>query len=190
MPIKLKRKKVDAYKKLFFQFHGRLVLFANTFTGDLQVSQDLVQDAFAMLWEKFNAQTEIESPKAYLFQTVRNACLNHLRHLKIRYSFEGQFANDAASAGASFFSASDDPLLILLELELEGKVGNIVDSMPEKCQQVYKMSRQDFLKNKQIAEELGISEKMVEKHITKALSILRSELSNYLGFLLLAILAK
>ncbi len=190
MPIKLKRKKVDAYKKLFFQFHGRLVLFANTFTGDMQVSQDLVQDAFAMLWEKFNAQTKIESPKAYLFQAVRNACLNHQRHLKIKYTFEGQFANEAASAETSNFSASDDPLLTLLELELENKVDHIVNAMSDKCRQAYKMSRQDFLKNKKIAEELGISEKMVEKHITKALSILRSELSNYLGFLLLAFLAK
>lgn len=186
----MKRKRVKAYKELFFQFHGRLVLFANTFTSDMQVSQDLVQDAFAMLWEKFNAQSKIESPKAYLFQAVRNACLNHQRHLKIKYSFETNFANQAAFAKPSNFPASDDPLLILLELELEDKIEDIVGTMPEKCQQVYKMSRQDFLKNKQIAEELGISEKMVEKHITKALSLLRSELSNYIGFLLLVFLAK
>lgn len=48
----LKRKDIKAFEELFFKYHGRLVIFANKFTGDLRVSQDLVQDAFLKLWEK------------------------------------------------------------------------------------------------------------------------------------------
>jgi len=74
----LKRKNIKAFEVLFFKYHGRLVLFANKFTGDLRISQDLVQDAFLKLWEKPEIISSIESPKAYLFQAVRNSCLNHL----------------------------------------------------------------------------------------------------------------
>jgi RNA polymerase sigma-70 factor (ECF subfamily) len=62
--------------------------------------------------------------------------------------------------------------------------------MPEKCREVFKMSRKDFLKNKQIAKALGISEKMVEKHISKALMLLRSGISDYLSIFLLIIFSR
>lgn len=185
---RLKRKDIKAYKKLFFKFHGRLVLFANKFTGDLQVSQDLVQEVFLKLWEKQNEETTIVSPKAYLFQAVRNSCLNHQRHLKIKYSAEEELANRINSIEKSVYFENDDPLHSLLELELNEKIEETIKTMPEKCRQVYKMSRQDFLKNKQIAKELSISVKMVEKHISKALQILRSGLSEYMGFLLFILL--
>lgn len=185
---KVKRKDIKTYKKLFFKFHGRLVLFANKFTGDLQVSQDLVQDAFLKLWEKQNREVTIVSPKAYLFQAVRNSCLNHQRHLKIKYSVEEELANKINSIEKSVYFENDDPLHSLLELELNEKIEETIKTMPEKCQTVYKMSRQDFLKNKQIANKLGISVKMVEKHISKALQILRSGLSDYMGILLIILL--
>lgn len=185
---KVKRKNIKAYKKLFFKYHGRLVLFANKFTGDLQVSQDLVQEAFLILWEKQNKEVTIVSPKAYLFQAVRNSCLNHQRHLKIKYSVEEQLANKINSIEKSVYFENDDPLHSLLELELNEKIEETIKTMPEKCQKVYKMSRQDFLKNKQIATKLGISVKMVEKHISKALQILRSGLSDYMGILLIILL--
>jgi RNA polymerase sigma-70 factor (ECF subfamily) len=187
---RLKRKDIKAYKKLFFKFHGRLVLFANKFTGDLQISQDLVQDAFLNLWKTYDSQTKVESPKAYLFQAVKNSCLNHQRHLKIKYSVEEKLVSKINSLEKSVYYAQDDPYQSLLELELERKIEETVDTMPDKCRQVYKMSRHNFLKNKQIANKLGISVKMVEKHISKALLIMRTGLSEYIGILLLIFLGK
>src|SRR6056300_727441 len=84
----IRRKEIRAFRKLFFKFHGRLVLFANKLTGNIQVSQDLVQDAFMKLWEKYQDNTEIDIPKAYLFKAVRNSCLNYQRHLSNKYKAE------------------------------------------------------------------------------------------------------
>lgn len=186
----LKNKDIKAFRKLFFKFHGRLVLFANKFTGDLQVSQDLVQDAFMKLWEKYQANSDIDSPKAYLFQAVRNSCLNHHRHLKTKYTVEEKLASKINSVEKSNYFQKDDPLNSLLEMEMEEKIEALIQSMPEKCQQVYKLSRHYYLKNKEIASELGISVKMVEKHITKALMILRVGLSEYIGILLIILFGK
>jgi len=71
----------DAYRELFYQYHSRMVLFAHKFTGDLQVSQDIVQDAFLKLWEISPSLTAFEVPHAYLFQSIKNSCLNHIRHI-------------------------------------------------------------------------------------------------------------
>lgn len=186
----LKRKDINAYEKLFFQYHGRLVLFANKFTGDLRVSQDLVQDAFLKLWEKPEIISTIESPKAYLFQAVRNSCLNHRRHLNIKHSAEEKLLDKLYSFEKDVFFDYNAPLHSLLELEMDEKIDEIVESMPEKCRQVFKMSRRDYLKNKQIAKILGISVKMVEKHISKALALLRAGLSEYLAVLVVLLLTE
>jgi RNA polymerase sigma-70 factor, ECF subfamily len=186
----LKRKDIKAFEVLFFKYHGRLVLFANKFTGDLRVSQDLVQDAFLKLWEKPQSISTIESPKAYLFQAVRNNCLNHHRHLNIKYSVEKKLVAKIDSLEKATYFDYKDPLHSLLELEIDDKVDKIVQSMPEKCRQIFKMSRRDFLKNKEIAKKLGISVKMVEKHISKALVLLRTGLSEYMTALLLLLLNK
>lgn len=177
---RLKSKDIQAFEKLFFKYHGRLVLFANKYTGNLQVSQDLVQEVFLKLWEKPKIILTIRSPKAYLFQAVRNSCLNHCRRLKIKCSVEEELVAKKDIAGNEAYFDHCDPLYNLLEHELGKKIDDIVQSMPEKCREVYNMSRHDFLKNKQIAKKLGISVKMVEKHISKALLLLRSELSEFM----------
>ena len=186
----LKRKDIKAFEELFFKYHGRLVLFANKFTGDLQVSQDLVQDTFLKLWEKPEIISTIELPKAYLFHAVRNSCLNHHRHINIKHSAEEELTAKIDSFEKNVFFDYYDPLHSLLEHEINGKIDEIVQSMPEKCGRVFKMSRRDFLKNKQIAKELGISVKMVEKHISKALAMLRAGLSEYMTALLILLLNK
>lgn len=174
-------------QELFYKYHGRLVLFANKFTGDIQVSQDLVQDAFLKLWEKAEIRSTIESPKAYLFKAVRNNCLNHHRHISIKQSVEEQLSSKIDAQEQLVYSGLEDPMYSLLEMEMEEKVQNIIKSLPERCREVYKLSRYSFLKNKEIADKLGISVKMVEKHISKALTILRVELSEYLGLILLVL---
>lgn len=189
----LKGKHISDFRKLFFKFHGRLVLFANKFTLDKQVSQDLVQDAFMKLWEQYHIDTHIISPEAYLFQAVRNNCLNYHRHLKTKYTVEEDLASKINSFERSAYFDRVDPLRSLLELELKEKINILIETMPEKCQKVYKMSRHDLLKNKQIAQQLGISVKMVEKHISKSLMILRVGLKDYLGiflFILIEIIKK
>ncbi len=154
----------------------------------MRVSQDLVQDAFLKLWEKPGIISTIESPKAYLFQAVRNNCLNHRRHLNIKHSVEGELVAKLHSVEKDAYFDDNNPLQSLLELEINGKMDEIVQSMPEKCRQVFKMSRRDFLKNKEIAKKLDISVKMVEKHISKALALLRGGLSDYLTVFLVLLL--
>lgn len=185
-----KQNSPDAYRDLFYQYHGRLVLFAHKFTGDLQISQDIVQEAFLNLWEKSPSLNTLETPKAYLYQSVKNSCLNHLRHNKIRHTVEGRLLRHMQESEKVSMPDAGDPLESLLEQDVQDKIDEIIRSMPEKCRQVFLLSRHERLKNKEIAERMGVSVKMVEKQISKALLILRLRLSEYFSLALLLLIQK
>jgi RNA polymerase sigma-70 factor (ECF subfamily) len=165
-------------------------LFANKFLGDMQVSRDLVQDAFFALWEKADQLEINQSPKAYLYQAVKNSCLNYNRHLSIKQSAEAEIQNKISKLEKQVYKNSDSPYYSLIELELEEKINEVIESMPDKCREVFKLSRFENLKNKEIAKKLNISVKTVEKHISKALFILRCNLADYLGVLLMVLITK
>lgn len=186
----VKRDHPDQFRELFFAYHGRLVVFAHKFTGDLQVSQDIVQDAFLKLWEKSPALDSYALPRAYLFQSVKNSCLNHLRHIKIRSSVEGNLHSRLLNECIGTDPGSGDPLQSLLEQDVQEKIDAVIQSMPEKCKEVFLLSRNEMLKNREIAEKMDISVKMVEKHISRALLILRTNLSEYLSIGLFLLLNK
>lgn len=156
----------------------------------MQVSRDLVQDAFFALWEKADQLEINQSPKAYLYQAVKNSCLNYNRHLSIKRSAEAEIQYKIAILERQVYINSDSPYFSLIEQELEEKINQVIESLPEKCREVFKLSRFENLKNKEIAEKLDISVKAVEKHISKALTILRCNLADYLAVLLMVLTTK
>jgi RNA polymerase sigma-70 factor, ECF subfamily len=180
---RLKNKEIAAFEELFFNYYQRLVQFASRFTNDNQVARDMVQDAFLTLWEKAESININISPKAYLFQLIRNRSLNYKRNLNIHLTIEQELALKIEDAEKATYQDFNDPYYSLIELELEQKITSTIDSLPDKCKEAFQLSRNKYLKNKEIAEIMGISSKMVEKHISKALRILRVELSDFLTLL-------
>ncbi len=156
----------------------------------MQVSRDLVQDAFFILWERADELDIKQSPKAYLFQAVKNSCLNYSRHLTFKQSVENDIENKITELEKQVYNDDSSPYFSLIEQELQEKINEVIESMPVKCRQVFKMSRKEHLKNREIAAELDISVKMVEKHISRALTILRSELADYLPIILALFISK
>jgi RNA polymerase sigma-70 factor (ECF subfamily) len=177
----IQNRDVRAFEELFLEYHSRLVLFALKFTGDLQTAKDIVQDTFLNLWD--NAEKIKSSPKAYLFQSVKNNSLNLNRHMKIVGSVKEELIRKINSIEKSVYLDSENPYQSLLEQEMEHKVEEVVYTLPNKCRLIFNMSRKEHLKNKEIALKLNISVKAVEKQISKALSVLRVELSEYLSLL-------
>ncbi|MCL3779540.1 RNA polymerase sigma-70 factor [Prolixibacteraceae bacterium JC049] len=178
----LKNRDLNAYEAIFFQYHGRLVLFAYKFIGDMQVAKDLVQDAFMLLWDKANTIQINHSVKAYLYQSIKNSCLNYNRHTKIKQSVQHTLETETNE-----FS-NNDPYYSLIELELEEKIAEVIESLPPKCKEVFKLSRFEQLKNREIADQMSISVKMVEKHISKAIQILRQQLTEFLSLFMALLL--
>ncbi len=165
-----------AFEQLFLQLYEPLIIFAAKYHNDYEDQREVVQEVFADLWCK-REQTHIQSSlKAYLYRAVRNKCLNNIKHLQVR-------ANHAAEViHTSPIGKSNEELEAK---ELQAKIQETLDGMPERTQEVFRLSREQGLKYKEIAELLEITVKGVEFQMGKALKTLRLELSEYLPVLIL-----
>ena len=168
----LKQKKKDAFEYLFFKYHGSLVAVSLKYTYDSDVAKDLVQDLFMSLWEKADKLNFSPSVKAYLFKSVRNLSLNYIRDTKISNNAK----NDISK---SIFDTEITPYQSLVTKEIERIIKDTIINLPEKSKEVYQLSRVKLKMNKEIADELGVSIKYVEKHMTIARKILKEKLEHY-----------
>ncbi len=152
--------------------YPRLKSYARKFV-DESTAEDLVQDIFLNFWNK-KRDNKIDNPESYLFISTRNACYNHLKKLMIeRTVFELKSHNDKSEHLYTMDYLQEEEIKSLKE-RLSDEVNKKIDHLPPRCREVFKLSRNGGLKNREIAKKIGISEKVVEKHITRAFRILRN----------------
>jgi RNA polymerase sigma-70 factor, ECF subfamily len=161
------------FEQLFKELFSPLAGFSMKYTYDLDDAKNIVHEVFMSLWEKFEALPEETNFKSYLYTAVRNKSLNFIRDKKKHVMLED--AEDLAlfEENVSMESA---------ELEKEIEIG--LQLLPEKCREVFELSRQEGLKYAEIAEKLNISIKTVEAQMSKALSILRDHLRDFILLLI------
>lgn len=166
----------EAYKYLFSTYYDRLQRYALHFVLDESAAHDIVQDSFVQLWEKRDAIV-FTSVQGLLFKIVRNNCLNYLRHQVIRNQYFQSLADGDDSLerlyNTDFFYHSDTELLYK---ELQQEIDEVLGELPERSKEIFEISRLEGLKNREIAERLGISIKIVERHIGRALQLLAKRL--------------
>ena len=168
--------------KLFMYYSKPLFYFALKFVDEEQ-AKDIVQDVFHKLWEDKNIRIS-SSMSGFLFTMARNKCLQQIEKQKIREQYRQTANIRLKEEELEFYSGGTSSLI---QLELQHQLEEVIAKLPEKCREVFELSRFHSKKNHEIAEELGISIKTVEKHISKALSQIRSELKDYLPLFLLYI---
>lgn len=166
----------SAFKSLFNYYYPGLVLYANQFTASHSQSEEIVQGFFVRLWEKHNALKPADSLKNYLFTSVRNGCLNYLRHQKVM----SEHIRELEELSQEHLLYNSDLYVVS---ELQEKITYAVGKLPDRCREVFVMSRMKGMNNDEIAFRLGISKRTVETQISKALRILRTELKDYVGLL-------
>ena len=169
----------NAFEQLYKLYFPRLYAFSFKIINDNSLAKDLVQNVFIKIWESPES-VNIENPEAFIYQMVRNACLNYIRHLKVVDNLKSKVKDHYLGEELYYIDMVGNKPYILIEKELEGRIRDVMNSLPEKCLAVFRLSRINGLKNREIAEQLGISIKAVEKHISKALQIYRDNFSDYL----------
>lgn len=167
------------FDELFKQYSRPLFYYAAKFVDD-EVAKDIVQDIFVKLWTN---QTIVvnQSINALIFTMVRNSCLQYLEKQKVRNRHAESVKQLLQERELHYFM---DEKSSLIEQELEDKLNEVIHQLPERCRQIFVLSRFENKKNREIAEELDISVKAVEKQISKALSTIRTEMKDYLPLLL------
>lgn len=167
-----------AFQFLFQSYYPRLRGYAARFVDDQEAVRDIIQESFLKFWEK-RQLIEAISVSSLLFAMVRNACLNHLKHLQIveQHAMEHLATLDGKEE-LYYLDFNLSPEYSLLYKELQEQVDVVINSLPSRCREVFIMSRFEKKKNREIAEALHISTTAVEKHIAKALTTFSNHFKN------------
>ena len=170
---KLTQGDVVAFECLFKLYYTRLTLFANRFLNDINAAEEIVSDIFVMLWENGHEIEFKGTVSSYLFRSVQNRALNYLKHQKI----ESLYVNylEKQHLMHTMAATAESPYL---EKEMTRQINSALESLPEKCREIFMMSRFDNLKYKEIAEKLNLSPKTVERQMSIALDKLRRMLKH------------
>lgn len=176
----IKKGDEKAFKIAFTTWFEPLFLFAREYVINEEVARNLCQETFLTLWEKRGLLQNDSNLKAFLYKITRNNCLNYLKNKQVSLKYQQTLNLQYREMLLNYGALADLDFEQLEFDELYNLIQNTIDSLPPQCQKVFKMSRYEHMKNKQIALELDISEKAVEKQISKALRELRATLEkNY-----------
>lgn len=174
MPVVSPHTRLATIEDLFRLNYRPLCMFALHYLQDADLVEDVVQECFTVLWEKLEQGADVANRRAYLYMAVRNRCLDHLRRKGLPteslkpYDTYGIIEDDDAEERSV----------------MEAKLWTAIDSLPEKCRQVFLMSKRDGLKYEEIAEELGLSVNTVRNQISKALNVLKNGAAKLYSFIL------
>ena len=165
------------FEALFREHFTGLCYFARKYTGDLDSAREIVHTVFVRVWENRTEFNWDKPGKSYLFTSVYNRSMNFIRDNR-------KFLNHDEATRQNLVvdeSAYSDHLETA---ELEEKIRKALLKLPEKCREVFELSRFEGKKYTEIAAQLNISVKTVETQMSKALHILKTELSDYLAIML------
>lgn len=140
-----------------------LGMYALRMVDDVDVAEDLVQEAFVKTWEALRGGAEIDNFKAWMYRCVRNECAAFLRRKCASVEIDSLPEVEAETIDTS---------------ERDAEIWRAIDALPRQCRLVFLMSKRDGMSGQEIADELGISIKTVKNQMTKALARLRSELAS------------
>ncbi|MCS5490623.1 RNA polymerase sigma-70 factor [Algoriphagus limi] len=174
--IKLGDEKV--LEMLFHEYYQPLCQYAFSILNDREEAEEVVQNSFVRIWEKRKDISIQTSAKAYLYRVVRNSCLNEIKHQKVKIQHQ-----EWSKMDSDRLELASDTMAI--RGELEQKIKEAMQKLPEQCRLIFSLSRFEELKYKEIADQLNISIKTVENQMGKALKIMREELKEYLPLILL-----
>lgn len=168
----------SSFELIFTTYYVRLCTFANRFIGYMPDSEEIVSEVFLYIWENREVLLINMSLKSYLFKMVQNRSLNYIKHKGI--------VNDYVNEVDRSFNNSEfgEPVYYsdkVFQTELQSEIERAIESLPEKCREIFKMSRYDQLKYSEISKKLNLSINTVERQMGIALDKLRKMLKDYLA---------
>lgn len=160
----------EAFKEIYNMHHLQLFYFAWKLTGNREEAEEIVSDTFMKLWKLRARFSALEKIRSFLYITARNACIDYIRTAK-------KVAGDVVDYSYTF--SEEDRFaseLDMIEATLLKKMHEGIESLPNQCREVVKMSYMNDLKNEEIAQQLQLNVQTVKNHKTRALNRLRNVL--------------
>ena len=157
----------EAFVQVYWHYTKRLYPYVLKMVHDEQVSEEIIQDVFVLLWEKRALLLTVQHPTSYLFSLASNRTLNYLKTESNHLIILERYAH-------AHTELSNETECILDLKESEGIICDAIDSLPEQRKLIFELSRNHGFSNDQIAEQLGLSKQTVKNQLVTALKNIRS----------------
>ncbi|WP_020597279.1 RNA polymerase sigma factor [Spirosoma panaciterrae] len=156
-----------AFEALYNRYFTRLFNYTYEKSGDQFIAQEIVQELFINFWQQRKQLFINRSVNGYLYTAAKHLIIDQHRREVTRNHHTDQFVTYQTSVS----NQTEEQIRVN---ELQRTYMNFLNQLPDKCRCVFSLSREGF-SNREIAEQMNISEKTVEQHITKALRQLRAQ---------------
>ncbi len=162
----------DQFRTLYKKNAPLLIYYACKFV-DQKTAEDLVQDIFLKIWYKKTFIFSKEGINTYLYNSVRHACLDHLKHQDVKTNYVSSITNKLKIEELYY---NDDPQYLFGDDERLNSIHKEINKLPTKCREIFSMAYLEERKTSEIATLLNISKRTVEAQLYKALKIIRDAL--------------
>lgn len=169
---KIKEGDIKVFEQVFRQYYARLYLYALSITGRRDVSEEIVQELFYVIWKDRETIQILKSIKSYLYRAVRNQSLQYCEHMNV----ENRHRETVLKKKEAH---EDSPHDKLEYKELETIINSTLKKLPERRFVIFRMHRMEGKKYREIADILSVSVKTVEAEMTKTYRLLRQEIEKY-----------
>lgn len=169
---KVKLGDVTAYESIFRMFYPSLTRYAISIIRDATIGEEIAQEVLMYIWEKRMQINLTSTLKAYLFSSIKNKCINYIKFELPKLQSTTDLSG-VATFGETVMTSDNSELM-------KRKIQHAIDQLPEKCRNIFVLSRYGGLTYNEIAEELEISAKTVENQMSIALKKLKDALSEEL----------
>jgi len=177
LSVLLSQEVTAAFHEIFNRYWTQLYTTAYKRVRSKETAEEIVQDLFTSLWVKRKEIRIHKSLAGYLFTSIRYLVLNHMEKEAVRKNYK----NSLHVVNPVYQNPTEETVLLN---DLARKIDKEIDLLPVKCRSVFELSRKEYKTNKEIAAMLGISEKTVENHLTKAITRLRLNLNDVISLAL------
>ena len=169
-----------AFNSLFNRHYSGLCVYCESFVGEKQVAEDLVQDVFVNIWVKHSELNYDDTLRSYLYKAVHNASIHFLRQQKVKDRYTVQIKTKLIESECIPYEwVIMDTDHVELN-EIQNLYRQALQQMPAQTREIFLCSREKEMKYSEIADLTGLSVKSIEYHISKALEVLRIVLKDYL----------
>ncbi|MDB5158826.1 MAG: polymerase, sigma-24 subunit, subfamily [Mucilaginibacter sp.] len=171
-----------AFERVFSYFYEPLCYFASQIVKDPFTAEDIVQDILLKAWQRHNNFERVSSLRSFLYMGVKNAGFDYLDHQGVKSRHESNIA-------AQLTVQESDILQILMDTELANQLFSLVDTLPEQCRKVIRMTFEEGLKPAEVAAKLGVTVSTVNNQKMRGLKLLKDRLTDEdLGLALTALI--
>lgn len=164
----INEKDIHAYQLLYKEYYRALVVYATGFVEQKEVAEDIVQDLFFSIWEKSIELQSEAALKAFLYNSIRNRCINHIRHNSVKSKYAEQYLSNSDQS-TEFESAME-------EEEIYRQLFLAIEALPPRCREIFEMNLAGK-RNDEIAALLNLSIETVKTQKKKAIRILKQKIN-------------